>query len=83
MSMTPVWPVASTATWLYALGDANHRALLTHQGKYQARMAGNAIGARAHGNPLDTAPWGAPSLQPIHTRCPRSSSRIPRPHRSA
>ena len=44
--------------WLYALGDANHRALLTHQGKYQARMAGNAIGARAHGDPLDTAPWG-------------------------
>ena len=45
--------------WLYALGDANHRALLTHQGKYQARMASNAIGARAHGIPLDTAPWGA------------------------
>ncbi len=46
-------------TWLYALGDANHRALLTHQGKYQARMAGNAIGARANGQALDTAPWGA------------------------
>jgi dihydrolipoamide dehydrogenase len=46
-------------TWLYALGDANHRALLTHQGKYQARMAGNAIGARAKGQALDTAPWGA------------------------
>jgi pyruvate/2-oxoglutarate dehydrogenase complex dihydrolipoamide dehydrogenase (E3) component len=45
--------------WLYALGDANHRALLTHQGKYQARMAGNAIGARAHGDPLDLTPWGA------------------------
>ena len=25
--------------WLYAIGDANHRALLTHQGKYQARTA--------------------------------------------
>jgi dihydrolipoamide dehydrogenase len=45
--------------WLYAMGDANHRALLTHQGKYQARMAGSAIGARAHGEPLDTSPWGA------------------------
>src|SRR5207248_1310880 len=33
--------------WLYALGDVNHRALLTHQGKYQARTAGDAIGARA------------------------------------
>jgi len=45
--------------WLYALGDANHRALLTHQGKYQARIAGNAIGARAQGKALDTDPWGA------------------------
>ena len=48
-----------SGNWLYAMGDANHRALLTHQGKYQARMAANAIGARAHGEPLDTAPWGA------------------------
>ncbi|KAA0080065.1 NAD(P)/FAD-dependent oxidoreductase [Mycolicibacterium sp. P9-64] len=45
--------------WLYAMGDANHRALLTHQGKYQARMAGEAIVARAAGRQLDTAPWGA------------------------
>jgi pyruvate/2-oxoglutarate dehydrogenase complex dihydrolipoamide dehydrogenase (E3) component len=42
--------------WLYAMGDANHRALLTHEGKYQARIAGAAIGARAAGTPLDTAP---------------------------
>lgn len=45
-------------TWLYALGDVNHRALLTHQGKYQARTAGDAIGARAKGLPLDNGPWG-------------------------
>jgi dihydrolipoamide dehydrogenase len=45
-------------TWLYALGDVNHRALLTHQGKYQARTAGDAIGSRAAGRPLDDAPWG-------------------------
>jgi len=45
--------------WLYAVGDVNHRALLTHQGKYQARIAGAAIGANAHGSPLDTTPWGA------------------------
>jgi pyruvate/2-oxoglutarate dehydrogenase complex dihydrolipoamide dehydrogenase (E3) component len=45
--------------WLYALGDANHRALLTHQGKYQARMVGASIAARAAGLPLDDAPWGA------------------------
>ncbi|MGW1162519.1 dihydrolipoyl dehydrogenase family protein [Streptomyces sp. NPDC002519] len=44
--------------WLYACGDVNHRALLTHQGKYQARTAGDAIAARAAGRPLDDAPWG-------------------------
>ena len=44
--------------WLYGLGDVNHRALLTHQGKYQARTAGDAIGARAAGRPVDDAPWG-------------------------
>ncbi|MEV0532082.1 NAD(P)/FAD-dependent oxidoreductase [Kitasatospora sp. NPDC050463] len=45
--------------WLYAAGDVNHRALLTHQGKYQARIAGATIVARAEGRPLDTARWGA------------------------
>ncbi|MFJ9030035.1 dihydrolipoyl dehydrogenase family protein [Streptomyces sp. NPDC102274] len=45
-------------TWLYALGDVNHRALLTHQGKYQARTAGDAISARAKGLPLDNGLWG-------------------------
>jgi pyruvate/2-oxoglutarate dehydrogenase complex dihydrolipoamide dehydrogenase (E3) component len=39
--------------WLYAVGDANGRALLTHMGKYQARVAGTVIGARAEGKPLD------------------------------
>jgi pyruvate/2-oxoglutarate dehydrogenase complex dihydrolipoamide dehydrogenase (E3) component len=29
--------------WLYAIGDANGRALLTHMGKYQARIAADAI----------------------------------------
>ncbi|WP_406114326.1 dihydrolipoyl dehydrogenase family protein [Kitasatospora purpeofusca] len=46
-------------TWLYAAGDVNHRALLTHQGKYQARITGAAIVARAQARPLDTARWGA------------------------
>jgi dihydrolipoamide dehydrogenase len=49
--------VGAQQDWLYALGDANHRALLTHQGKYQARIAGAAIGAAAAGKPLDRAPW--------------------------
>jgi len=29
--------------WLYAVGDLNGRALLTHMGKYQARLAADAI----------------------------------------
>ena len=35
--------------WLYAAGDVNHLALLTHMGKYQARICGDAIAARASG----------------------------------
>lgn len=42
--------------WLYAAGDVNHRALLTHQGKYQARACGDAIAARARGS-LHPQPW--------------------------
>jgi pyruvate/2-oxoglutarate dehydrogenase complex dihydrolipoamide dehydrogenase (E3) component len=29
--------------WLYVVGDTNGRALLTHQGKYQARLVGDAL----------------------------------------
>jgi dihydrolipoamide dehydrogenase len=43
--------------WLYAIGDVNHRALLTHEGKYQARIVGNVIAARAAGQAVDTTPW--------------------------
>ena len=35
--------------WLYAAGDVNHLALLTHMGKYQGRICGDAIAARAKG----------------------------------
>lgn len=44
--------------WLYAVGDVNHRALLTHQGKYQARVSGDVIAARAKGEHVDQQPWG-------------------------
>ncbi|MFD5756284.1 pyridine nucleotide-disulfide oxidoreductase, partial [Streptomyces sp. NPDC127044] len=44
---------------LYAVGDVNRRALMTHQGKYQARIAGAVIGARANSEQVDDAPWGA------------------------
>ena len=35
--------------WLYAVGDVNGRNLLTHMGKYQARVCGDVIAARAEG----------------------------------
>ena len=35
--------------WLYAVGDVTGKALLTHMGKYQARIAGAVIAARAAG----------------------------------
>lgn len=44
--------------WLYAAGDVNHRVLLTHQGKYQARAVGDVIVARAKGDAADDGRWG-------------------------
>jgi dihydrolipoamide dehydrogenase len=45
--------------WLYAVGDVNGRAQLTHQGKYQGRACGQVIAARARGNgdAQGPAPW--------------------------
>ncbi|TDE53580.1 NAD(P)/FAD-dependent oxidoreductase [Nonomuraea mesophila] len=53
--------------WLYAVGDVNGRALLTHMGKYQARVCGDVITARARGDELpamrDVAGgYGAPQV---------------------
>ncbi len=39
--------------WLYVVGDANGRALLTHTGKYQARIAGLAMAGNTQ-----TRAWG-------------------------
>ena len=57
--------------WLYGVGDVNHRALLTHQGKYQARAAGDAIAARAQGRAVDEAPWGAHVATADHAAVPQ------------
>ena len=57
--------------WLYAVGDVNHRALLTHQGKYQARAAGDVIAARAKRLPVDDAPWGAHVATADHEHIPQ------------
>ena len=45
--------VGVAGEWLYAIGGLCGRALLTHMGKYQARIAGDGIAARAEGRPLD------------------------------
>ncbi|RKE60012.1 NAD(P)/FAD-dependent oxidoreductase [Microbacterium sp. AG238] len=57
--------------WLYAVGDVNRRALLTHQGKYQARAAGDVIVARATGGTVDDAPWGAHVATADHAAVPQ------------
>ncbi|MET9584866.1 NAD(P)/FAD-dependent oxidoreductase [Streptomyces sp. NPDC006539] len=59
------------SNWLYAVGDVNHRALLTHQGKYQARIAGAAIAARAQGAPEATGRWGAHTATADHAAVPQ------------
>jgi dihydrolipoamide dehydrogenase len=40
--------------WLYAVGDVNGLSLLTHMGKYQARVCGEVIAARAEASALDS-----------------------------
>ncbi|UYQ65961.1 dihydrolipoyl dehydrogenase family protein [Streptomyces peucetius] len=58
--------------WLYAVGDVNRRALLTHQGKYQARIAGDVIAARAQAVPLmESDRWGAHSATADHAAVPQ------------
>ncbi|MFE4829417.1 dihydrolipoyl dehydrogenase family protein [Streptomyces sp. NPDC056672] len=58
--------------WLYAVGDVNRRALLTHQGKYQARIAGAAIAARAQDSAVpDAAPWGPYAATADHGAVPQ------------
>lgn len=57
--------------WLYAVGDVNHRALLTHQGKYQGRIAGDVIAARVRAAEIDDAPWGAHVATADHSAVPQ------------
>jgi dihydrolipoamide dehydrogenase len=57
--------------WLYAVGDVSGRALLTHQGKYQARAAGEAIAARLNGTTVDDGAWGRHVATADHAAVPR------------
>lgn len=62
---------AARGPWLYAAGDVNHRALLTHQGKYQGRAVGDLVAARALGHPVDLGPWGVHSATADHAAVPQ------------
>lgn len=57
--------------WLYAVGDVNGRALLTHQGKYQARAAGDVIAARSRGEVVADDPWGRHAATADHAAVPQ------------
>lgn len=57
--------------WLYAVGDVNGRALLTHQGKYQARAAGDVIAARSRGEVVADDPWGRHAATADHASVPQ------------
>lgn len=63
--------------WLYAVGDVTGRVLLTHQGKYQARAAGDVIAARAKGEEVDDAPWGRHVATADHAAVPQVTFSYP------
>ena len=65
-STTGCGPIGVAGGWLYAVGDCNGRALLTHMGKYQARLAGDVIlGQRRHAtSPTTASSRGSPSPTP-------------------
>ncbi|WP_433585463.1 dihydrolipoyl dehydrogenase family protein [Microbacterium hydrocarbonoxydans] len=63
--------------WLYAVGDVNGRVLLTHQGKYQARAAGDVIAARARGAAVDDGPWGRHVATADHAAAPQVTFSFP------
>ena len=57
--------------WLYAVGDVNGRVLLTHQGKYQARAAGDVIAARSRGEVVADQPWARHVATADHAAVPQ------------
>lgn len=57
--------------WLYAVGDVNGRIMLTHQGKYQARAAGDVIAARSRGEVIADQPWGRHAATADHAAVPQ------------
>jgi pyruvate/2-oxoglutarate dehydrogenase complex dihydrolipoamide dehydrogenase (E3) component len=57
--------VAVPDGWMYAAGDVTHRALLTHMGKYDARICGDVIAARANETTLPSAEAGMRAIPQV------------------
>ena len=60
--------------WLYSVGDPNGRALMTHVSKYQAKVAGDSIVAKAkatHQNGVATGGIGTTSVKPSNLAIPQ------------
>ncbi|PXY27197.1 dihydrolipoyl dehydrogenase family protein [Prauserella muralis] len=57
--------------WLYAAGDVTGRALLTHQGKYAARVVGDVVAARARGERAEPVPWSRYAATADHHAVPQ------------
>jgi pyruvate/2-oxoglutarate dehydrogenase complex dihydrolipoamide dehydrogenase (E3) component len=58
--------------WLYAIGDINHRDLLTHMGKYQGRASAKSILARARGTVIDDhSEWSLSVARADHDMTPQ------------
>jgi dihydrolipoamide dehydrogenase len=69
---------AVPAGWLYAAGDVNGQALLTHQGKYQARVIGDVVAARARGTLGDSVePWTRYAMTADHAAVPQVTFTLP------
>ncbi|KAH8649880.1 FAD-dependent pyridine nucleotide-disulfide oxidoreductase [Xylariales sp. PMI_506] len=62
----------SSTPWLYAAGDVNGRATLTHTSKYHGRIAANAILARAQGKfPHQPSPYDSVSASADRAAVPQ------------
>lgn len=70
VASTSVAETDAGVPWLYAVGDVTDRALFTHQGKYQARAAGDVIGARARGGAVDDGRFGVHAATADHVAVP-------------
>ncbi len=61
--------------WLYAVGDVTGRVHTTHQGKYDARVAGDVIAARfgrgGDGSPPDAVPFSRYAASADHGAVPQ------------